>query len=648
MSALEVARSEPERVAQRSEHGAQRRTRLRTLGVVFVAYLAISIVMWWNVWSTHPTSTATCGCGDTSLFLWFLEWPAYALAHGHSLFYSTALFHPAGINLLANTSVLAIGVPLAPITWLFGPVATLNVASTLAPALSALAMCWLLLRWVRWMPAAFLGGLVFGFSPFAFENVAGSHLMLGFLALVPLIVACLDELLVRQRRRPAATGVALGLLVSLQFFVSTEVLVMVTVMGAAGVTLLIAYGAFGRRHEIADRASHALGGLGIAAAVATALLAYPVWFALRGPAHLSGLVWPTIEPGSGGISLGDLWDLHFMTSLANWMRATGGYQGPALPRPEFVGAGILLVLAVGGVIWRRDRRLWFFGALGVVAVILSLGLQSFWTPWRMLVHVPLLQNVIPGRFAAITTFCVAAMFGVVLDRVYSRAKSSAWRAAALPATLGVAALAVGSMATAIVGNVPLTTTAVTSPGWFTDVAPHLPPGQVVLVIPAPFTLDQSAEGWQAVDSMRFALVGGSGPGSVLERAGRERAGQQVISAASFSFDGPPMPTAANIRALRDALAGWGVTDVVIPDPAFVPRYERVTSPAAAVGLLTVAVGRRPQYTAGAWVWGHVRTLAPPRSISAAAFTGCTLPGLSARTSPLRVPDCVIAASRRSA
>lgn len=646
MGALEVAQGGPENIDARVDHASRKRTRLLTFGLVFAAYLALSVVMWWNVWSTHPTTATTCGCGDTSLFLWFLEWPAYALTHGHSLFYSTALFHPGGINLLANTSVLAIGVPLAPITWLFGPIATLNVASTLTPALSAVSMFWLLRRWVRWMPAAFFGGLVFGFSPFAFENIAGSHLMLGFLALIPLVIACLDELLIRQHRRPVVPGIALGLLVAVQFFVSTEVLAMVVLMGAAGVTLLVAYAAIGHRHEIATRSPHALRGLGTAVAVSVALLAYPVWFALRGPAHLSGLVWPTIEPGSGGISLGDIWSLHFMTSLENWMRATGGYQGPALPQPEFVGLGILLVLAAGGVIWRRDRRLWFFAALGAVAVILSLGLQSYWTPWRLLTGVPLLQNVIPGRFAAITSLCVAAMFGVVLDRVHGAVKSGAWQAVAAPATIGVAALAAGSMATAIVGNVPLTTAAVAVPRWFSDVAPHLPPGQVVLVIPAPFTLDQSAEGWQALDSMRFALVGGSGPGSVLSRAGRERAGQKVISTASFSFDGPPPPTAANISAVRSALADWGVTDVVIPDPASVPRYERVTSPAGAIGLLTVAVGRQPRYTDGSWVWGNVGVLGPPRSISPAAFARCTLRPPT-RTAPLRVPDCVIAASQRT-
>ena len=186
--------------------------RLLTLLLAAAAYLVVSVIVWWNVWSTHPTSTSTCGCGDTSLFTWFLEWPAYAISHGLNPLYSTAMFHPSGVNLLANTSELAIGVVLAPVTWLLGPVATLNVAVTLAPVLSALAMFVLLRRWVSWAPAAFVGGLFYGFSPFILVSLIDGHLMIGMAVVPPLVVLCLDELLFRQRRRPVVTGVLLGLL----------------------------------------------------------------------------------------------------------------------------------------------------------------------------------------------------------------------------------------------------------------------------------------------------------------------------------------------------------------------------------------------------------------------------------------------------
>ena len=159
-----------------------------------ISYLFLSIAVWWGIWSTHPTSTTTCGCGDSSLFTWFLAWTAHALAHGLNPVFSTDLFHPSGVNLLANTSVVALGVVLAPVTWAFGPVATLNVALTLSPALSAMALFVLVRRWVAWQPAAFFAGLLYGFSPFLIVLLTDAHLMIGFMPIPPLIVICLDEL----------------------------------------------------------------------------------------------------------------------------------------------------------------------------------------------------------------------------------------------------------------------------------------------------------------------------------------------------------------------------------------------------------------------------------------------------------------------
>ncbi|HEX6476881.1 MAG TPA: hypothetical protein VF005_06370, partial [Acidimicrobiales bacterium] len=395
------------------------RNRLPTpavLGIAFAIYLLLSIGLWWHVWSTHPTGVATCGCDDPGLFTWFLAWPANAIAHGNSVLHSTAIFHPGGINLLSMTSVLAIGVPLAPVTWLFGPVATLNVADTLGPVLSALAMFWLLRRWVSWTPAAFIGGLVYGFSPFVLTAVSVGHLNVAFLFLLPLMIACLDELLVRQRRGPVLVGVALGLLVTVEFFVSTEVFVIAAICGVVGLVMLAAYAVIGHRQDLIARLPHAARGLGAGAVVAVVLLAYPIWFTFAGPAHLSGRVWPNLTPGAGGISPNGLWHLTFQNR--GLVQLLSGYSGPALPVPGYLGLGLLVVLATGLVVWRRDRRLWLFGGLGVATVLLSLGVTTgSWVPWQVLARIPVVQNALPARFMAVATLCAAVMFAVIVDRV---------------------------------------------------------------------------------------------------------------------------------------------------------------------------------------------------------------------------------------
>ncbi len=646
------------------------------LGVAFAFYLGLSVVFWWSAWSSHPTTVTTCACNDPSLFVWFLEWPAYTIAHGHNLFYSTSLFHPQGINLLSNTGVLALGVPLAPVTWLFGPVATLNVASTLGPALSALSMFWLLRRFVSWAPAAFAGGLVFGFSPFAIDNVAVAHLNTEILALVPLMIGCLHELCLRQSRRWPVVGAALGLLVTVQFFLSTEMLVIMGFCTIAGLAILVLYAAAFSRTELLAKAPRALGGLAVATLVAMLLLVYPVWFALDGPAHLSGLVWPIVKPGSGGINLGNIWHLRFLS--AQGLHLFAGYEGPALPQAEYLGIGLLGVVGAGLVLYRREIELWFFGAVGLVSVALSLSAtSSYWVPWRVLEHVPLVQNVEPGRFFGMTTACLAIMLGVVVDRFHSTVRGvitsvftrfrvtstansdsrsggdpggsrrrltgvnglAAGGGAALVA-LAVAAVAIVPIGSAVAHNIPLTTQGVALPKWFADDGAHLSAGQVVLTYPPPVT-GGSAMTWQAIDLLRFAMATGAGPESIPARAGKERAGLDVITQASLVLSPPPPATTSNIEAVRQALSGWGVTIVVVPDPAGLePRYSRVASTAWALGMFTLAIGRRPAFEDDAWVWTRVRHLSPSLAITARAFTACTSAVLSVTADPQGVPDCV--------
>ena len=99
-----------------------------------------AVALWWHVWSGHPSSALTCACGDPAQEVWFMAWPAWALAHLHDLFFSGAVNVPIGANLLSNTSGILVGVLLAPVTWLFGPVTATNVALTLAPALKRVGL----------------------------------------------------------------------------------------------------------------------------------------------------------------------------------------------------------------------------------------------------------------------------------------------------------------------------------------------------------------------------------------------------------------------------------------------------------------------------------------------------------------------------
>jgi hypothetical protein len=592
-----------------------------------LGYLVLSVLLWWGVWSDHPSSTTTCGCGDAARFLWFFEWPAFALRHGHSVLYSPYLFHPTGINLLNDTSVVALTLVLAPVTWLFGPVAAMNVALTLAPALSALAMLVLLRRWVRWAPAAVLGGLVYGFSPFLVTELAYNQLNIAFLAIPPLVVLALDELLVRRRHSPYRTGAWLAVLVTVQFFVSTEVLVITVVAGVVGVTMVAGWAATRRPEEARVAAGHVGRGVLTAAGAGAVLLAWPTWYLLRGPAHLTGPIWSNGSIDQYGNSLTTFWGHGGgLAPLVGAMVRFGGYQGPALPTLGTLGTGTVVLAVVGVAVWRHDRRLWLFGALGLVAGVLSLGPgHGYWVPWELIDKVPWVGDVVEIRFTLVLTLCLAVMAAVVLDRLHD-AVSDRWpadrRRSAGLVTVAVGVAALIPSVVALWPDLPLATRPVVPPEWYRTAGTSLPPGQVLLAYPAPFSGIQAPMAWQAVGGMRWAMAGGGGPEGVADRAGAARAGFTVLSQASLPLGPAPLPTPAALGAVRDALAAWQVTMVVVPDQPGLPSYDLGRATPYAVGLFTAALGEAPTYEHSAWVWSSVRSAGPARPVATGAFTSC--------------------------
>ncbi len=646
--------------------GAARSHGWKTLLLGAGTYLLLSVLLWSNAWR-HPTSTTTCGCGDSSLFTWFIEWPAYAISHGLNPFYSTAMHVPTGVNLLANTSIVAIGVLLAPVTWLFGPVASLNVALTLAPALSALSMYVLLRRWVTWSPAAFVGGLFYGFSPMILVSLGDAHLMLGMAVIPPLIVACLDELLFRQRRRPVPTGIVLGLLVALQFFIGTEVLVIMAAMGVVGVVIVVGWAAWRRPSELRGHARYAVVGMASGLAVALVLLAGPAWYALSGPAHFGSTIWPGIYGHIARKQRTVLNEFFYRWSALNSAVATlhdrvlGGYQGRVLSY-QYFGTFMTAVLIGGTAIWRRDRRLWFFWTVILISALLSFGARKgTWFPWRALENLPILENVEPYRFVLITDLAVAVMLGLIIEHIYVAVnrKRAASPAAAGPTASGlwsrrprwagaIAAAAVAVFALVqpvsyLARTIPMTTAPVDLPSWFTTVAPGLPAHQVLLILPAPFTSFDNSMTWQAVDHMSFSMVGEGGPGGILVQAGKELRGATVLAAASTPTGAAGALTAQKVAEVHQAIRDWGVTMVVIPDQPDLPTYDQISSVTSAAALITAATGRPPVHQSDAWVWPAVKGTFPAESADTATLGRCTT-GVSSRGVPAvrRATACVLA------
>lgn len=580
------------------------------LGVAGV-YLAVAVAIWWQVWSGHPSSAMTCGCGDPSLVLWSFRWTAYAVAHGHDPFFSTAMFHPAGVNLLANTSSPLFGFLLLPVTWLSGPVASLNLANTLAPALSAVATYWAVRRGLRvGRLAALVAGLLVELSPAVVGGLAVSHLQTAMLAFLPVFAVCLQELLVRQEGPPWRWGAILAATAVGQFLAGTELLVIAAVFGGAAVlvaAVALGVGLAWGSPTATGRIRHATVGLAVAVGAAGLLLAGPAWFALRGPRHVTGEPHPGLQQLAGS-PLSDAVS-YSPTSTGGTLLRFVGYLGPIGPTGAYLGVGAVVVAAGAAVVrWRRPA-VWALVALAVAAVWLSVGAiwhpfgapRPAWVPflpWASLRRLPVVRAVLPQNFSVVTVLAVAGLVALLVDLAWRLGRG---RARAIGAGVAAAASAAALVPLVTAWPLPLTAAPISVPRWFTQAAPAMPARPVVLAYPFPGPPGQSeAVVWQAVTGIGFDLAGGCcivpGPSGAADHGTTPGSANAILGALSSSVNGPrpALTDTAAMATVQAAMRTWGVTMVVVTDRGLDPAY--------AIQWFTALLGRPPFAADGAHVW----------------------------------------------
>jgi hypothetical protein len=601
-----------------AHHAVWRTVGPPTLSIAI--YLALAFALFWPIWGTHPTTVSELG-GDQFATMWFLQWVPHALQHGLNPFFSQYANHPFGVNLLTNTSVLLLGLLASPVTWLWGPVASFNVLITLAMPASATAGYFFARRWVAWPPAAFVAGLLFGFSPFEIAQSAG-HLNLTFMVLPPLMFLVLDDLAVRQRGHPVRWGVVLGLLASAQFFVSSEVLASTIVMGTIGLVLVALFG----RHQLRSHIRFLAIGAAWAAGTAAVLLAYPLWFALRGPGSISGAI-QLVPQGYRADLLGPVvpdslqrFAPHHLATVADHFANSTSENG------SYLGITLLVVLGVGTVVlWRRSVVVRVAALVGAAAFVISLGAglvvksnppgsaSGLPLPERIFTKVPVLANTIPARYAIYTVLMAALLLALILDHLHvvagaqrlhrHRSRSGRHRrplALAAPLAVAVVALLPLYPITPIGGIRPLGT-----PAYFTSAGlADIPTGSVAMLYPFPSSLTPNGQAWQAVAKLSFKMPGGyflvpSGPSRAIAftpALGYTRPTLTARVLNRLETGQRPAQTPALRSALRSQWRRWGVDSLVC-----FPEGE--SDPQAVIQFFTWLLGRSPSTGAGgAYTW----------------------------------------------
>jgi hypothetical protein len=560
----------------------------------------------------------TCACGDVTLQTWFLALSRSTLAHGQIPLGTTAVNYPGGINLMDNVSMPLLGTLAAPVTAWAGPVASYVVLLRVGFVLSALSCFAVLRRELNTSVGAAVGGAFYGFSPYM-THQAASHMFLIFVPLPPLILyLCYRQLgppLVRTRSRSVRMGVLLGVLAAAQFFISSEVLIS-TLLIAVVTAIVLAVPAWRRssawnRTKRWCRSSWPFGAAFLA--MSGLLLAYPAWYALAGPRHISGPTQPVTAPGIDALSTLLPTDGRVLAGLWPGWRTPGV---PLLGDTAFLGLPLLVVL-IWIAVKNWDRRLTRVATvMGTTAWVLALGPRLVWhdrvtsipLPFVVLTHLPVLEDVIPSRLTIFVDLGVATLLAIGVDRLWLALRQRQRAAAAATLAAAVVSAAALALPAAGYGAVSIGPAADEAAG----LGRVLPEHAVVLAYPYPLFSDDRAMLWQAEAGMRFSLLGGyvvrAAPNSQLDKTPPLL---PPASVTSLLLDARPSAGVPGAQPASEALAAaelpefvrrYGVSAVVVDpvgnDPAeVVSLFERAYGTPEHVGPLDVWTGLgRPKPT----------------------------------------------------
>jgi hypothetical protein len=566
--------------------------------VVCLAIAAVlAVAVFWPSWHAPTSRLLGAGRGDGALMSWFLRWTPRAVGGGLNPLFTDYLNAPNGVNVLWNTSLLLPGLLLGPVTAAFGPVLTYNLLSTLALCLSAFTATIAFRRYLHSGLAAVIGGLVYGFSPYMLAQDR-AHLQLSLAFLPPLLFMGVDNILVGQRRSALLAGGVLGALAAAQLFIGEEVFALWVIMAVAQVAVMALL--FPR--QVPGKLRYAGIAFGAAAVVFVAIAAYPLWFQLTGPQHITG------DIQSGNRYLTDLWNFVTPTEVQalaplSARRLAAQFSGNFAETNGYLGIPLILILSFTVVRWARSNpvvRAAFLLALG--AIVLSMGnrvhvagqVTGIRLPWAALQRLPLLQNAVPNRFALFAIFFSALLLGVFVDE----ALRWGWARRVPAALLVVAALVTLAPRLAVPAG------DVRAPRFFTGPAVRaVPEGSVVLVAPFPGPQTATPMTWQALAGMRYRMPGGYFVGPGPDGRPQYGATPNLLSGQLAKLNaGHGLPRMDPHRRLAYTynLVQWRVGTVVVGPMGDHRKQARMTR------MFTDLLRRAPSTQDGVEVWWNVR------------------------------------------
>lgn len=567
-----------------------RRDWIADIGVV-LGFLVLALWVCRGLWPDPATRELALNPEDQILIEWFLAVDTRVLLGDHGLL-TDRLNAPDGVNLVVNATSLTLGFLLAPVTLTLG--APVSFAVLTVGNLAGTAGAWYLLfaRTFRaHRAAAAVAGGFCGFAP-AMISHSNSHWHMTAQWLVPPIVWSVVRMVraveAAATKRVVTSGVILGVLVAVQYFLGAEVLYL-TALTLALFSLAYAVVRWRWTQRIAP---WFLAGMAVAVGVGALLLAYPIWFQLAGPGSVSG------GPFSPYVYSADLrsWVTFSPLSLGGTDEAERLASGPA-EYNTFLGWPLLLVTA-GCVVWlRRQAAVIAVAITGVLMGVLSLGPRlvvdgeqtGIPLPYIALVGLPVIDGALPQRYAV----AVVPLIALVLMWAIERARGLSdpgWLV--VPVTIGITLLPLfpGSLPAQQRDPVP----EFISAGHWRQCVPE---GGVLVPVPLPTPPRPEPMRWAAAANAEFALpqgffIGPYGGGGTASMGIYPRPTSILLADVAATGRLPVLEEGHQIQARAD-LAYWGA-DCVAVAPG--QRYEQQL-----ISMLNDLLGPGERI-ADTWVW----------------------------------------------
>jgi hypothetical protein len=407
---------------------AERDQAVRNHLLIFGLYALLGVVFTLPG-SLSPRSALLGYPGDNFQHAWFLWHFARAITRGHNPFYTQLIFYPDRVNLSWSTTDPLAGFLALPLSLTVGPAAAYNLSLILQLVLSAFFARLLCLRISANEKAAFIGGIVFGFSPFLMAHALG-HLSLVTAFPVPLFALLLDKIFA-EPDSSGKLGISLGVTLLLAALAHYNYVVLCLLLAFSWLVFDLLSDFPSGRFRILHQVSKSLA---VAAGAFALGFAPLVWMMTadcsqvppaRGLGHIeqfSADALGFLIPSWNHILLGDL------AKRMSPAIFVAGFEGTV-----YIGILPFLLAAIGFWVGRRKRLGWARRAavLGGIFYLLSLGPEvrvlghplGLRGPAALLYGLPFARFLsAPARFDAVVALCLAILCALGMKWILEEAR----------------------------------------------------------------------------------------------------------------------------------------------------------------------------------------------------------------------------------